>query len=290
MRSSYSTADLARMLEVNESTVKRWADSGHIECVRTKGGHRRFPVSAVLKFAQENKFALPAFDASVLTDIDVHAHVASGNISRLVPELRTEALAGNIEGALQILRVGLTARPDLLRLYHDLVFPPLVEIGDSWAQGKLTVDEEHLASQTMKEAVVRLQSEVHQKPSNSRTVIAACYENDLHDIGLRCAANYFASEGWRVVFLGQSTPTDSLVHAIAKQRPNLVILSTVVCEDDTKFIRDVNERIAPEVHAVNGFLDIGGANVKHRFGSTVRADSFTERILDYEAIATSDAE
>jgi excisionase family DNA binding protein len=287
MKSTYSTVELARMLDVNESTVKRWADSGHIECIKTKGGHRRFPVSAVLKFAQENKFSVPSFDAGVLTDVDVQAHVASGNISKLVPDLKAEVLAGNVDGALRILCVGMAARPDLLRLYHELVFPPLVEIGDAWAQGRLTVDEEHLASQTMKEAVVRLQSDVHQKPANGKTVIAACYENDLHDIGLRCAANYFASEGWRVVFLGQSTPTDSLVHAISTHKPDLVILSTVVCENEKKFIRDVNQRIAPEVHAVNGRLDIGGAAVQRRFAKHVEADSFTESILDYAAVAAA---
>src|SRR5436190_4023518 len=30
------------ILGVNESTVRRWADSGEIRCFRTPGGHRRF--------------------------------------------------------------------------------------------------------------------------------------------------------------------------------------------------------------------------------------------------------
>ena len=47
MKSTYSTAELADMFEVNESTVKRWSDQGHIDCVRTRGGHRRFPIRAV---------------------------------------------------------------------------------------------------------------------------------------------------------------------------------------------------------------------------------------------------
>ncbi|MCU0411722.1 MAG: helix-turn-helix domain-containing protein, partial [Bacteroidetes bacterium] len=71
MKSSYSTADLARILEVNESTVKRWADNGHIECIKTKGGHRRFTVGAVLKFAQENKITLPSLDVDVISDNDL---------------------------------------------------------------------------------------------------------------------------------------------------------------------------------------------------------------------------
>ncbi len=33
------------ILGVNESTVRRWADSGEIQCFRTPGGHRRFAES-----------------------------------------------------------------------------------------------------------------------------------------------------------------------------------------------------------------------------------------------------
>ena len=285
MRSSCSTTDLARMLEVNESTVKRWADSGHIDCIRTKGGHRRFPVGAVLRFAQENKLALPAFDPAVLTDIDLHAHVVAGNIGKLIPDLKREALAGNTDGLLRILRVGLAARPDLLHLYHELVFPPLVEVGDAWAAGRLSVDEEHLASHTVKDAVARLQPEVHVRPQRGRTLVAACAEDDLHDLALRCAANYFESEGWHVVFLGQSTPTDSLVHAIQTHHPHLVIVSVVVCADERRFVRGMNEKVVPLVHGLGARLDIGGANVRTRFGKRVKADSFTESIIEYGPMA-----
>jgi len=41
---SYQVAVLFR---VNPKTVNRWADAGHLEAVRTPGGHRRFRESAV---------------------------------------------------------------------------------------------------------------------------------------------------------------------------------------------------------------------------------------------------
>jgi excisionase family DNA binding protein len=45
-----STADIARMLSVDASTVKRWTDSGKLQCYRTIGGHRRFSVIQVQEF------------------------------------------------------------------------------------------------------------------------------------------------------------------------------------------------------------------------------------------------
>lgn len=32
---------------MSTSTLRRWADAGHIETIRTNGGHRRFPIAAV---------------------------------------------------------------------------------------------------------------------------------------------------------------------------------------------------------------------------------------------------
>ncbi len=286
MRSIYSTTDLANLLEVNESTIKRWADSGHIECVKTKGGHRRFPIAAVLRFAQENRIALRGFGFGEFPDGDMQAHLAAGNISKLIPELKRAALSGKIDLALEILRVGIAARPHLLSLYHDVVFPPLVQIGEQWEKGTLTVDEEHLASRTIREATARLQAELFQKPSVRRTVLLACYEDELHDFSTQCVANYFESEGWKTVFLGQATPTDSVVHAVRKHQPEVTVVSTIALTDERKFIRDMNEAVAPATRSVGGMLVIGGPRTRERFAGTVQADMLTDSILQYESLTT----
>lgn len=37
-----STTEAALVLHVHETTVKKWADAGHLPCWRTPGGQRRF--------------------------------------------------------------------------------------------------------------------------------------------------------------------------------------------------------------------------------------------------------
>jgi len=46
----YGTADIARLLSIDPSTVKRWADSGRLHCYRTLGGHRRFSIDQIREF------------------------------------------------------------------------------------------------------------------------------------------------------------------------------------------------------------------------------------------------
>jgi excisionase family DNA binding protein len=48
--------EVAKLLRVDPKTVTRWARAGLIECIKTPGGHRRFPRVAVERFARPRRF------------------------------------------------------------------------------------------------------------------------------------------------------------------------------------------------------------------------------------------
>lgn len=47
---SYSTLEVARLLQVTVQTVQRWVDAGHLKAWRTVGGHRRIDADSVQQF------------------------------------------------------------------------------------------------------------------------------------------------------------------------------------------------------------------------------------------------
>jgi excisionase family DNA binding protein len=55
--------ELARMLHVSPKSVSRWARTGRLDAVITPGGHRRFPLAAVLALPREM-----GFDEQTATD------------------------------------------------------------------------------------------------------------------------------------------------------------------------------------------------------------------------------
>ncbi|HSG88872.1 MAG TPA: response regulator [Pseudomonadales bacterium] len=58
-RDYLSPNDVARMLKVSPITVRQWASRGLIEATTTAGGHRRFTMDAVRRFASERGIVLP---------------------------------------------------------------------------------------------------------------------------------------------------------------------------------------------------------------------------------------
>jgi photoactive yellow protein len=60
-----STREVSDMLGVGTTSIKRWADEGELECVRTPGGHRRFPLRSVIKLRQLRSTGMEAFPANL---------------------------------------------------------------------------------------------------------------------------------------------------------------------------------------------------------------------------------
>lgn len=56
---TYSTFDIAEMLEVVPGTVANWVDSGKLKAFSTLGGHRRVSQADLLAFLKDNSMPVP---------------------------------------------------------------------------------------------------------------------------------------------------------------------------------------------------------------------------------------
>ncbi len=284
MKNSYSTRELAEMLSVNESTVKRWADSGYIECAKTRGGHRKFPVRSVLKFIHENQMSVPSLSLAEFDKKDEQAHLSAGFVDILVPRLKEAALQGDSHEVLRLMRTGVVSQPDIILLYTQLLFPALVEIGAGWESGELGVDSEHLATQAIKSALFRFQSELYVKEPNGLMAIVTCYEGEIHDIAITCVASYLTSEGWKVYHLGPDIPTEDLVAFIQIRKPDLVAVSADIIENERSFVLDVNNKIVAAAKKVGAITIVGGCDLPVRFKGRLKCDHLSDDISDIKIV------
>ena len=90
----------------------------------------------------------------------------------------------------------------------DLVLPYLHELGERWASGEASVGQEHFASQLIRGRLLGL-ARGWDRGAGPRALLA-CAPGEQHDLGLIAFGVALRARGWRITYLGQDTPLETL--------------------------------------------------------------------------------
>ena len=121
--------------------------------------------------------------------------------------------------------------------------PALVEIGDQWAAGRLTVAQEHLASSAVRSALQKLLADA--RASVRGVAVLACAPNERHEIGLMMLAVLLRSDGWQVAFLGADTPLDDAVQLATEIGARALCFSAATPESAQSIREGIDARHIP---------------------------------------------
>jgi methanogenic corrinoid protein MtbC1 len=140
-----------------------------------------------------------------------------------------EALAallvdGDVDLAAWALRISLSGRPRT-EVYETLVFDAMRLVGQNWSDGRWTISEEHLACQTLTEALAAVAPVATPTDRIGPLAVISCVEGGEHTLGLIAVEHILREAGWSVANLRQSVPTDDLVAYVARMEARLVALS-----------------------------------------------------------------
>ncbi|MFQ3589407.1 MAG: B12-binding domain-containing protein [Chloracidobacterium sp.] len=281
---TYSTAEVAKMWAVSESSVKRWSDSGLLSCVRTPGGHRRFTLQALLDFQRAGGLLQNADGAGRSQATAGLTQLAQALAGRDWPALQTlyydAAVSGDEAAGVALLEQAYQSGISTIELSERILTPVLHLIGERWRRGELNIWEEHLASQVTLAATEHLHRQLPRAPSHGRLALCGCPEGDLHQIALHLVVEVLETEGWRVLSLGPNTPLFSFTDAVQRFSPQLVCISATIVHDLERLRRDYGHfyRVARQ-HAAR--IVIGGA----AFADPQVHDIFTH---DFHALGLAD--
>ena len=113
------------------------------------------------------------------------------------------------------------------QIFERAIAPALVEIGDRWHAGELTVAQEHFASQklgTLMRHLLRLSPGMQAE----QCAVFASFADDEHELGLLGFALRVSEWGTRPIFLGARTPPSAVRSAVESVAPKLVALSVSI--------------------------------------------------------------
>jgi hypothetical protein len=105
------------------------------------------------------------------------------------------------------------------------VLPYLHELGERWASGEASVGQEHFASQLIRGRLLGL-ARGWDRGSGPRALLA-CAPGEQHDLGLIVFGVALRARGWRITYLGQDTPLETLAESARSLGPLAIVISSV---------------------------------------------------------------
>lgn len=217
----WTSAEVAHAFRVGVSSIKRWTDEGELESVRTPGGHRRYTLPALYRFASIR--SLPTEMLPPIDQPDLFEEVPLPAGITLYEALRS----GDADATRKLVTPHVDSLVQRASFLDRVVGDALREIGDRWERGELGIDEEHRASHLVTEAVERLRP---RQRRDGPIAILACPPAELHELPLRLVRLMFEWAGWRTEFLGAALPWMSARAAIDRLNPAVLAFTSRTAE------------------------------------------------------------
>ena len=213
----YPLRAVARLTGLAPELVRAWERRYQVVTpIRTPGGTRRYTEAdlerlRLLKAAVDSGHrigSVASLDVAALKQISSPAIGTSGRLDEILRAL--DALEGAESQrllSLQLSALGAT------RFARDVALPLIYEIGERWANGKMGMAQEHLAT-----GVLRSLLGASLQPTASsllgRRIIFATPTGERHELGLLMAALTSLGAGANPLYLGPELPVEDLLGAV----------------------------------------------------------------------------
>jgi excisionase family DNA binding protein len=219
---TFSTREVAQMWNVSESTIKRWADSGELCCLRTPGGHRRFHLEDISGFQKTRGFEATGFlttekweEPEIEESLNrkkfdkVHQlmlYLASQNQRRRVKDLLERLYMRGI---------------GIVDLYDDVLLPVIESSEQALQKGELTLAHEKLVKNNLDEAMALLFPQLIRRRQSGKTGLCAAAD-DSSRISVNAISRILETEGWDCLNLGGNVPFGAMAEMVEHEPVNLV--------------------------------------------------------------------
>lgn len=230
----FNSKDVAKMLGVNVSSIKRWTDEGKLECIKTAGGHRKFILQHLASFIESHKkdnSRVNLFPLESESDLLISHYILKGNYEYLQKYVIEKAMECQRKKVQQVLNGLYLAQYPLHEIYDKLLTPVFHKIGDHWFKNKISVIQEHFASQAILDCVIRLQGIIKIPTKKIGNAICLNFATDLHDIVLKMVDHILELRGFNVLYAGSNTPLFEIEKVFENFNPERVYISSTVVLD-----------------------------------------------------------
>ena len=205
MKAQVSPKQLARAIQVSESSIKRWCDQGAISTVRTAGGHRRIDMTDVMRFLRDNRYAVVRPE---VLGLPATTGRTAWVLDRAESGFREALLAGDEDLARQILFDLYLARHDLTTILDGVLTAALHGIGDRWSCGEAEIYQERRGCEICLRLLHELRMLTPPPVAPLGLAMGGTAEGDIYQIPNAMVELVLRHTGWETIALGAGLPFD----------------------------------------------------------------------------------
>ncbi|MEP7334848.1 MAG: MerR family transcriptional regulator [Actinomycetota bacterium] len=277
MRGYLRIGELSRRTGVSETTLRAWERRyALLRPERSGGGFRLYADDDVARVRSMQEHLERGVSASQAARLALDEPRTNG----VAP---AEGLANDLSAALEALDdVAVQAAVDrtLATLtvegaLRDVLLPVMSGVGRGWEDDQAAIAREHFATNLVRGRLLAL-ARGWDLGGGPRALLA-CAPEEQHDLGLIAFGLALRARGWRITYLGPSTPVTTLAEAARLTEPALIVLSSSL-EQRLKGadveLRDLASRFR---------LALGGPGATDGLASRVGAELLAQDPLDAAA-------
>ena len=233
-----NSKEVASIMGVNVSTIKRWTDSGKLDCYQTVGGHRKFLLSHLKNFLKEKinqKLKVNIIQYLNKGDKELVQRIDRIDYKYLRDYLFQLSLQQSVDSIHDVINSLLIKGEPQYRIYDELILNVLNRIGDLWSNNKLSIADEHTMTETIRNVMYRIHSEISKNNVKiPKKVICMTLTNDEHEIPLVMIQSILDEINIPSTNLGPNIPVPEIESKIQVVNPtHLIISSNYVLDTDT---------------------------------------------------------
>ena len=222
--------ELSKRSGVSPELLRAWERRyGLLRPVRSAGGLRLYTPADVERVRVMRQHLAEGLAASEAAALASRTGVGSeGAEMALRPEAMRDDLADALdrydEPRAQAILDRLLAVATVDTLLSEVALPYLRELGERWLRGEASVAQEHFASSIVRGRLLGLAR--GWGLGLGPTAVLACLPGEQHDLGLIAFGLALRSRGWRIVYLGNDSPIETVEEVSRQLDPSLVVLAS----------------------------------------------------------------
>ncbi|MGB0592357.1 MAG: MerR family transcriptional regulator [Myxococcota bacterium] len=265
-QANLSIGALAHATGVPTNTLRTWERRyGFPRSVRLPSGHRRYDQEQITFVrwiiraleAGHRPSSLEALDLATLRGL-VQESRSSGPSAdaNLTSQLDVwfEAVLHLDTAALEKAMLKDWSRHGAVTFLDGLVTGFLQRIGQGWADGVLSIGQEHAASETLT-TFLSTRWRAMEVGATGNAVVLTTLPGERHGLGLHQAAVILAIHGFRIHFLGADTPLDAIVDSTKLVMAEAVMVSVSINADKSAakaMLLNLRSTLPPNIQLIVG--------------------------------------